>query len=540
MSFLKVVGCFSSLLAPVLAITVETSDSSYTVNTESSNGFVTTISRTNCDITSLNYRGTEYQYSGTKSHIASGLGSASTSVSFTTQGDYAVVQCIAAGDGFDLTHYMVFGDGSDRIYLGTYTNSEPSVGELRYIFRLTGLTEAYPFGDPSKTAGSSETVEGSDVFLVDGETRSKFYSSERFIDDDVYCATDTDESVHACWLRPNHQATEKSAGGPFFRDIDLNFGGDYHSVTYYMNSGHVQTEEYRQGFHGPYVFSFSRSGIPKASEVDVSFFEQLGLEGYVSASERGTVSGTVSGVSSDFPTVVHWYNDDYQFWTYASSSGAFTSPPMVAGEYTMALYQDELLAATTAVSVTAGGSTTADIAADNAILTQDRTTIFQLGDYDGRPVGFLNADNQLRMHPSDARMSDWNPGTVSAADGAAAFPMAIFKSVNDGQKITFSLDAAVDAEATIRLATTLSFAGGRPVATVNEFACDAPSAPSKIDSRGVTRGAYRGHGEVYECTIPTGTLVAGENTVTINVISGSSGDTFLSPNVIFDAIELFH
>ncbi|KAI5927496.1 family 4 polysaccharide lyase [Camillea tinctor] len=536
MSLFTLVFVIFAYIASVFAITVTESDDSYTVNPEASNAFTVTISRSSCDITSLNFYGTEYQYSSTGSHIASGLGSAT--VSYEKSGNYVIVQCVASSSDFDLTHYMVFADASTAIYMGTYTNSEPAVGELRFIFRLTGLEVAYPFGDVSNTADGT-AVEASDVFLVDDETRSKFYSSQRFIDDSVYCATDSGASVHACWLRPNSQATEKSSGGPFFRDIDLNWGGSYHSVTYYMNSGHAQTESYRQGFHGPYVFSMSRSGIPKASDFDTSFFDDLGLLGYVKSSERGHVAGTASGVSSDFPIVLHWYNDDYQAWAYASSSGAFTSPALAAGSYTMALYQDEFLAATATVTVSASATTTADIKATNTILTDSRTTIFQLGDYDGQPTGFLNADNQLRMHPSDSRMSSWSPGTVASTD-AAAFPMAIFKAVNDGTKISFTLDSAVSEEATLRLATTLAFASGRPQATINSYTCDAPAAPTKIDSRGVTRGAYRGLGEVYDCTIPSGTLVSGDNTVTINVISGSSGDEFLSPNVIFDAIELFY
>jgi hypothetical protein len=36
-----------------------------------------------------------------------------------------------------------------------------------------------------------------------------------------------------------------------------------------------------------------------------------------------------------------------------------------------------------------------------------------------------------------------------------------------------------------------------------------------------------------------GTLVAGTNTIAINVASGSSGDTFLSPNFVYDSVELF-
>ena len=91
----------------------------------------------------------------------------------TGSDENVIVQCVATGGGFDLTHYMVFQNNSDKIYMATNTNSQPDVGETRFIFRLTGLTEAVPFGDASKTADSTETIEGSDVFVVNGETRSK-------------------------------------------------------------------------------------------------------------------------------------------------------------------------------------------------------------------------------------------------------------------------------------------------------------------------------------------------------------------------------
>ncbi|KAK7699514.1 hypothetical protein SLS64_011652 [Diaporthe eres] len=434
---------------------------------------------------------------------------------------------------------MVFRNGAANIWMGTNINSEPSNGELRYIFRLSGLDVSWPNGDVSKTAGGT-AIEGSDVYLVNGQTRSKFYSSDRFIDERIYCVTNSRSSVNACWLRPNHQATEKSSGGPFFRDISSNAGGTYSAFTYYMNSGHVQTEGWRTGFHGPYVFSMTRSGRPDPTGVDVSFFDSLGLSGYVPVSgNRGYISGTASGVSSNFPRVVHWFNNNFQFWAYTNSAGAYASPPMPAGTYTMNLYQDEFLAASQSVSVTAGRTTTSNIAATHPALTQSRTTIFRMGDYDGQPTGFLNAANQLRMHPSDSRMANWNPGTV-ASTATSSFPMAVFKGVNNGQKITFSLGGAVSQTATLRIAITLSFAGGRPQPVVNGYNCPAPSAPSKIDSRGVTRGAYRGRGEIYECSVPAGTLVSGTNTVTVTVISGTGGDAFLSPNVILDAIELFY
>lgn len=45
-------------------------------------------------------------------------------------GDYVIVKCVADTSSFDLTHYMVFKDGEATIYMGTYTVSEPSIGEV--------------------------------------------------------------------------------------------------------------------------------------------------------------------------------------------------------------------------------------------------------------------------------------------------------------------------------------------------------------------------------------------------------------------------
>ncbi|CBF75026.1 hypothetical protein AN3950.2 [Aspergillus nidulans FGSC A4] len=522
MLFWKVCPLLSAIL--VAGLTVTETDDGITVDVEGDDGFVVTIDSTG-SISSLQYRDTEYQYSETLSHIASGLGS-DASVSYTTQGlpPHPHQRC--------------------AIYMGTNSLSQPAVGELRYIARLVNLPEAYKEGEVSDIR-NGEAIEGSDVYLVDGETRSKagwqFYSSQRFIDDSVYCAYSTDSSVHACFLSDT-RSREKSSGGPFFRDIDLNLVSDYHSLTYYMNSGHVQTEEFRTGFFGPYILSFSGSSIPSWSDFDVSFFDELELDGYVGSSGRGVVTGTVSGTSSSLPTIVHFYNDDYQSWANASDDGSFTSPELVEGSYTLALYQDELLAATTTVSVTAAATASASISATNTIITADRTTIFQIGTYDGTPSGLRNAENQLRMHPSDSRMADWNPTPfIVDTNSDSDFPMALFKDVNNNFEIQFTLDEVPDTDTiTMRIATTLAFASGRPQLTLNDDECGAPEAPTKIDSRGVTRGAYRGYGEVYTCEFDVGSLVAGHNSVYISVVSGSSGDEYLSPNFIVDAIEAYY
>lgn len=288
-------------------------------------------------------------------------------------------------------------------------------------------------------------------------TALQFYSSERFINDAVYCAYASNESMHVYFLADVH-SREKSSGGPFHRDINLNYVGDYHSITFCMNSGHAQTEAFRTGFFGPYLFSFSGSSIPSFSDFDFDF-GNLALGSYVGKDGRGYITGMAPGTSDDFDTVIDWYHDDYQGWASASRR-AFTSPALVVGTYTQVLYQQELVAATTTVEVTAGATVVMRINVDSEIITADRTTLFQIGDYDGQPTGFLNADKFVRATlPRDSK-------------------------------------AIPDSEVTARIATTLDFASGRPPVALNDIAADDPKAMTKIDSRGVTRGAYRGYGEV--------------------------------------------
>lgn len=297
-----------------------------------------------------------------------------------------------------------------------------------------------------------------------------------------------------------------------------------------MNSGHVQTESWRMGLHGPYYLQFSRSGIPKLSEADTAWMSELGLKGYVASADRGRVSGTASGVdSSQHQIVLHWFNSAAQYWVYANSNGQFTSPLMKPGTYTMVLYQTEFEVARSSVTVSKGSTTTQNIASS----LPSRNMLWQIGKLDGQPFGFRNADKFLRMHPSDSRMSSWGPVTHTVGSSAENnFPMALFKDVNSPVTINFNLASAPSGTATLRIATTLSFAGARPQATVNGWAGSIPSAPTNLNSRGVTRGAYRGFGEVYDVTIPAGTLKSGSNTILINPVSGSSGDTFLSPNFV--------
>ncbi|CAE6416911.1 unnamed protein product, partial [Rhizoctonia solani] len=273
----------SYLRAANAAFGVTSSDGRYVVDAGSANPLVIKVNQANCDITSLVYRGNEYQYQSTFSHIGSGLGSATVSATVVSS-QYVKVTCVTS----TLTHYYVVKSGD---------------------------------------------VSGSDVIIS--------------------------------MVIPDPTSYEGSAGGPFFRDINRDRGSSYHALYWYMNSGHAQTETKRIGLMGPYAMVFSRSGVPSGS-LDVSFFSQLGISGYVGTSGRGTVTGTASGVSTSYQRVVHWFNDIAQYWTYVSSSGSFTSPPMKAGTYTMILYRDEFEVARKSVTVGAGSSVSSSIASTEA------------------------------------------------------------------------------------------------------------------------------------------------------------------------------
>jgi rhamnogalacturonan endolyase len=73
------------------------------------------------------------------------------------------------------SHYVIVRSGINTLYLGTFASAEPTVGELRLIARLS--KSALPNGIPEAEVNGGTAIEGSDVFLLNGQTRSKFYSS---------------------------------------------------------------------------------------------------------------------------------------------------------------------------------------------------------------------------------------------------------------------------------------------------------------------------------------------------------------------------
>jgi rhamnogalacturonan endolyase len=298
--------------------------------------------------------------------------------------------------------------------------------------------------------------------------------------------------------------------------------------------------------HGPYVLVWN-NGAPPALPFDTSWLGTLGLIGWVSASGRGTVSGVASGVQPGIQGVVGLANSSAQYWSKTDSNGSYTISGVKPGTYMARLYQGELEVATnTSVSVSAGSTTTLDLASG----WPNPSTVFKIGDWDGTPQGFLNATNILgnslpnfiAMHPSDVRMESWgvasnvfNVGT----DPLSAFPSIIMRGTNTHTYINFLLVSSQITNMTLKIGASTTYNSARPDVIINGHDLGYPVASAWPNSRTWTVGTYRGYNQLWKWTIPAGDLVVGQNTLNISPVSGS-GDLgpWLSAGWVYDCVEL--
>lgn len=383
------------------------------------------------DMPSCKYKGTELNDTSKASGIASGLGA--SSVTATTIGSVIVIKCISTTSEFvNLTHYYIVSNGLDDIFMATYPTVEPSVGELRYIFR--GQYNVLPNGPaPSNNNGNSGAIESSDVYgHGNGQTTSKYYGCERAKDLSVKGATGSGVGVFMAFGN-----RESSTGGPFVRDIE-NQGdgaGSDQEIYNYMNSGHHlaltingQVENFRANvLHGPYAYCFTSGSTP--SVPNMSFIANLGLTGYVPASGRGrVVLNGLSGMNTSYSYYLAFANTTAQYWTTLNSSGAGECYGMKPGTYNMTVYKNELAVYTNTVTVTAGNPTTFNTQTITGDPSQT-ATIWRIGDWDGAPSGFLNAASLMNMHPSDVRNTTWQPVTYTVGSSSTgSFPACQFRA----------------------------------------------------------------------------------------------------------------
>jgi len=508
-------------------------------------GLVFQVNKSDGTISSVKFNGTEYNGpSGKGSHIASGLGSTGTTVTATSDGTTYVKVTLQTDSTntvvTNLTHYLIVRNGSNTIHMATYVTAEPGVGELRWITRLAA--SLIPNGPIPSNTGGGTAIESSDVFgLPDGTTRSKYYG-DTVTNGKVramelgYCgATGTGIGV---WMVFGNR--ESSSGGPFFRDIENQYGGTVNTsdqeIYNYMNSGHEQTEAWRVNvLHGPYALVFTTGAAP-ALPIDFTFMDSLGLTGWVPASGRGTVSGAATGIPPGFQGVVGLADSSAQYWAVVSS-GSYSITGVKPGTYTATLYKGELSVATASVTVAAGATTTLNLTSGETA----PSVIFRIGDWDGTPAGLLNADKIVQMHPSDVRMTPWVVTTfnVGADNAATKFPAIQFRGQNSPTTITFNLTAAQIVDLTLKVGIACAYNNGRPQIGVNTWTSAIPSPSTQPTSRSFTIGTWRGNNTTFTYTIPATALVVGTNTMTINPVSGSADlSPWLSAGWVYDAIEL--
>jgi len=526
------------LAAPASAASFGYSDdgSNYVVDTGAS--LVFKVSKTNGDLTSLVYKGTEYQgYGGKNSHIESGLGTSTVTV---RQSGSTILISVVHGT---LKHYYAARSGENNVYLWT-NKADDSVSATRYIVRVkAGM---FLNDEPDSYTYAPTTIEASDVFeKSDGQTRSKHYAKLRVIDYD-YIGWSTG-SVGLYVVRSNH---EKASGGPFYRSLlrhQSADGGGLYEILYY---GENQTEAQRFGLQGPYVIAFTDGGAPSSAlyhaNLTTSWADSLGISGYVAASGRGKVAGVgITGRNTAFPYTVGLANSAAQYWGSArSSDGYFSIPGVLPGTYTLTVFKGELAVYTGSVTVTAGGTTTLNsIAIPSSNDPSNASAIWRIGDWNGSPSGFKNADLMTYAHPSDSRAAAWT-GNVVIGGGTetSAFPCYLWKDVNSGIVVYFKLTAAQAAAAhTLRIGVTTAYANGRPQISVNDWTSSIPSPPSQPSTRSLTVGSYRGNNYTFTYSVPASawlTDTSQYNLLKINVVSGSGTTSFLSAGTSIDAIDL--
>ncbi|GGL92549.1 hypothetical protein GCM10010129_40310 [Streptomyces fumigatiscleroticus] len=511
--------------------------SNYVINTGAN--LVFKVSKTNGDLTSLVYRGTEYQgYGGKNSHIESGLGTSTVTIS---QSGTTILVSVAYGT---LKHYYAARSGENNVYMWT-NKADTSVSATRYILRVkAGL---FLNDEPDSYTYAPTTIEASDVFAKsDGQTRSKHYAKLRVMDY-AYIGWTTG-SVGLYIVRSNH---EKASGGPFYRSLlrhQSADGGGLYEILYY---GENQTESERFGLQGPYVIAFTDGGAPSSSlfpgTLTTSWADSLGISGYVSAGGRGRVAGVgISGRDTSYAYTVGLANSAAQYWGAArSSDGYFSIAGVLPGTYTLTVFKGELAVYTGSVTVTAGATTALNtITVPSSNDPANASAIWRIGSWDGTPSGFKNAALMTYAHPSDVRAAAWT-GNVVIGSGTetSAFPCYLWKDVNSGIVVYFRLTAAQAAAAhTLRIGVTTAYANGRPQVVVNDTWTSAvPSPPTQPSTRSLTVGSYRGNNHTFTYSVPASawlTDTSAYNTLKIYVASGSGTTSYLSAGMAIDAIDL--
>lgn len=498
----------------------------FTIDCESNPAVVVKVNKANGNLQSIRVNNTELQKNSRGSHINSGFGNSSV-----TSRSFGQDRILITVEKPELVHYYTFQKGSPAVFMATWAAKCPHPGEMRFIARLDSrVLNRGNIARPNDNT-SSKIIEGKDIFIhPNGNTHSKFYSAVRFIDDAIHGSRG--DKIGAYFAIGSY---ESSSGGPFFRDINSQTAGDTEEIYFYMFSGHAQTEPFRKDqLHGPYALCFTE-GPPPAMPA-MNWMKDLGLRAWVS--QRGRVTGTATRLLPGVPYTAYLSNEIAQYWTRIDANGKFTSTAMKPGTYSLRLMRNELAVAETQVTVT--HADTASVQLQDPGLP---SYLWRLGLPDGTPQGFRNASKMSDMHPSDKRHQAWGPLTFNIREpvpkNLSDFPAIQWRDINNRNRIVFSLKPSQIKDRDLEIGITVSQFASRPIVRVNDrWTHRAPAAPRTYDSRSITFGIHRGFDHVHSIRIPKSAFNAGENSLTLENISGSGGSGFLSNAFVYDFIGL--
>ncbi|MGO1296279.1 MAG: polysaccharide lyase family protein, partial [Vibrio sp.] len=337
---------------------------------------------------------------------------------------------------------------------------------------------------------------------------------------------------------------EGGSGGPFYRSLLNQGGATNQELTYIVNYAEAQTEDYRTGILNHYTLVVNNGQTPPSdSDINTSWFANMGLKGYVADNRRGRVAGvSIRNMNNDYTYTVGFANRAAQYWTGVNpASGYFSSDNMLPGTYQMTVYKNELAVESQTVSVSAGNTTILNTISINNDPGNDNV-IWRIGKWDGSPQEFLNGGLLTFMHPSDPRMAPWDPSNfIVGTSNTQSFPAYIWKDINNSHIIYFKLNNAQRAVPhTVRIGITIAYANGRPKISMNNWTSSNPSPRAQPRTRSLTVGTYRGNNTTYEFNVPASAWAnAGQwNRLEVTVISGSGLGGYLSAGVSVDSIDL--
>jgi rhamnogalacturonan endolyase len=223
------------LLAPtaVFAAWGYTDDGkNYVIDTNAN--LVVKVSKTNGDMTSIKYRGIEYNgQNGKNSHVESGLAPGTVTIKQYTTPANIIKVTMKVGT---LVHTLIFRYGNANVYI-FMNKKDSSITVSRYILRIppniftNNINE-----DTDWIPDGANAIESGDINGLNGQTWSKHYSGKKYgrtMDYDYVGYTNNNVGMYM--IRSNH---EKASGGPFFRSLLRRGGGgpDLYDI-YHYNMG---------------------------------------------------------------------------------------------------------------------------------------------------------------------------------------------------------------------------------------------------------------------------------------------------------------